>query len=144
VASASFDWLIYTGLEIGTDLDAPRKDTMAPNSTDYKYLDMTGDELMLLIGDSLLEGGFGAKPLPDVEKRQIAANWFASNLSEFRAKICGNASFRAQVGPAAGNRNTLFALLFDTFTSAHLGVPAGAIAAQILSYGLGNLCPEWK
>ena len=112
------------------------------DETQLKYLNMNDDELLLCLGNHLFQSGFGSKPVPDAEKRQAAARWFEDTLPEVRKRICGNATLRTQIGPSAANRNAIFAILIDSL--AHLGVPAAALAARLINYGIEKLCPEWK
>jgi hypothetical protein len=115
-----------------------------PSESDLRYLEMSEDELLLAIGTHLAAPGFGAKPPSDVEKRNIASRWFEARLSQLRKIICENQQVKAQFGPGTGDRNTLFGILFDAFTASSVGVPAGAVAAQIMLYGCAKLCPVWK
>lgn len=108
-----------------------------------RYLGMSDDDLLLEIGDALFKQSFGAKPMSDAEKRQAGTRWFEANISSFRDRICQDTTFRAQFAPAARERNEIFRMLIDIVAAHFIGVPAGAVAAKLLNYGLGKLCPQW-
>ncbi len=117
---------------------------MPHSPADLSYLDLTEDDLLLVIGDRLLAGSLGSKEASDTEKRQAAARWLDGYLAGMRQRICGNETLRRQCGKPVGDRNDLFALLFDIVFTHTLGVPAGALTSLILKVGLPKICPDWK
>src|ERR1044072_6003883 len=79
-----------------------------------KIMRMSADELDLIIGASLLDDGFGSKPVSDAEKRAVALTWFNDNLNRFRQAICTSAFVQNYLlGKENKNRNEIFAAVVD-------------------------------
>jgi hypothetical protein len=111
---------------------------------DQSFLDMSSDELEVFIGTALLRDEFGSKDVSDAEKRAVAQRWFSSNLDEFRTAICGSGIIQDKLfGPQHAERNLLFGAVVDALGALRgLPVPVAALSAQVIHYGLRQLCAE--
>ena len=113
-------------------------------TTPDDYLALAPEALDLEIGRALMAGQLGAKPVPDAEARAAAARWFEANLARFRGAVCGHPVVQAQLlDKQAQGRNELFAAVADALgkMAGIPGLPILALAAKLLHYGLGQLCP---
>jgi hypothetical protein len=115
------------------------------NSSEPDYAAMPEDEIDLIVGTALLRDTLGSKPLSDAEKRTIGKNWFRANLDVLARVICQERGVtNVIVGPEREARNVLFGSIIDAVMTG-LGpswspVPIGALAAQVLHYGISQLC----
>jgi hypothetical protein len=112
---------------------------------DSKYLEMSNDELELLVGDRLLVDSFGAQP-PTVEARRgLARSWFSQNLATFRAQVCGRDFVSNYMASKhAQDRLLLLGSIMDAIAGFVGVVPVAAAAAMIINYGLESLCREQR
>lgn len=108
-------------------------------------LQMSSDELDLIIGESLLEDEFGSKPVSNAEKRSVALNWFRDNINRFHEAICTSAFMRQyMLGKDNKTRNEILAAVVDALLK--LGgwgtIPITVLGARLINYGLDRLCPQ--
>ena len=113
--------------------------------TPSHVMQLSADELDLIIGDSLLEGEFGSKPVSEAEKRSVAANWFRANLDRFHVAICTSAFVNNYLlGKNNKTRNEILAAVVDALLK--LGgwgtIPVVVLGARLMNYGLDQLCPQ--
>src|SRR3972149_2262987 len=100
-----------------------------------KVLQMSTDELDLIIGETLLAKEFGSKPASNAEKRAMARRWFEGNLDRFRNAVCPNALVRAYLlGAQNRTRSELLAAVADALLK--LGgwgvIPVVVLSARLM------------
>jgi hypothetical protein len=108
-----------------------------------EVLNMTADDLDLIIGESLLEKYMGAKPASNSEKIAVAGRWFESNLNRFHNAVCPNPVVQKYLlGKDNETRNELFAAVVDALlTLGGVGtIPIAVLSARLIHYGLDQLC----
>jgi hypothetical protein len=115
---------------------------VTPSLDDLRYLDMGEDELLLVIGQSLLSDTLSERPADNRDVRQSARRWFDQQTLKLKALICDNPGICSQLSRDKNDRNVLFGILFDALAGTLWGVPVGALTAQILIFGIAKLCPE--
>jgi hypothetical protein len=113
-----------------------------PDEADLKYLNMGEDDLLFVIGESLLRDTLSERPSDRRSVLQTAQRWFTGNLGTFKKMICENSHVCAQLSSDKNDRNVLFGIVFDCLAGTVWDVPVGALTAQILVYGLPKLCPN--
>lgn len=104
-----------------------------------KYLSLDEDELLEVLGDSLLGSsvGFGSE---DVERKlRFARSWLERKRGEFRSRICGEIFAEIQ------SRETLDAVMdaavvADALASVLGHQTANVVAVILLRRGIGALC----
>jgi hypothetical protein len=113
-----------------------------PDESEFKYLDMNEEELLFIIGESLLQDTLSERTPDRRSVAQTARRWFAGNIDRLKKMICENAQVCAQFNSDQNDRNVLFGIIFDCLAGTVWGVPVGALTAQVLVYGLPRLCPN--
>ncbi len=109
------------------------------------FLDLSFDELSIIIGNSLTEEALGSKPLKDSEKMEVGKNWFAANLGKIKELVCNNEIIQQQVFKEGNKeRNLLYAAVIDVISSYYGSLPVSALSAMIINYGLGKLCDQFE
>jgi hypothetical protein len=103
------------------------------------------EDLELQIGRHLLADDLGSKPVSDDEARAVGHRWFENRLEGFRLSVCANPIVMGHLtGAKVKARNELFAAVVDSLLtiSGHGGVPVTTLAARLIHYGVGVLCPD--
>ncbi|RJL35817.1 hypothetical protein [Bailinhaonella thermotolerans] len=110
----------------------------------HSLLDLDSDTLYILIGRAVLAAELKSTEPEDEESRATGRAWFERNLATFRKAVCSSVRIRRQVlAPGKVERNMLFAGLVDALAAAGgFPVPVTVIAAQIVHFGVGRLCPN--
>lgn len=106
------------------------------------YLEMSTDQLDIILGEALVRDEFGAKDRSDVEKRTTAQRWLSFNLDKLRIALCSSSPVRkALVSPETEKRDLLFAAVIDALgTMRGLPVPVTVLSARMVHYGIDRLC----
>jgi hypothetical protein len=109
------------------------------------YLELSEDQIDLILANSLLAGSLGAKEFSDEEKKEVARNWFRARLDWLRENVCNKGLANTVVGPDKESRNVLFGMIVDVVEKLHgVPVPVGALSAKLLHYGISKLCASSK
>ena len=111
--------------------------------SDTNWLEVSTDELDLLLGHSLLAGSLGSKSAGERDKRVAAQRWLSANLERIQVAVCTNESVRRMLAdPLAGDRERLHVAVTDALAAVPgLGiVPTAALGARLVHFGVGRLC----
>lgn len=110
-------------------------------SGDADLLDLSAQQLDVLLGEALYADDFGAKEPSESDKRRRGENWFAAQTAQLQQAVCGHAAVQRYVT----NKDAIERELFDAVLSAlaslvGMPVPVAVLAAKIVRYGVTNLC----
>ena len=107
-----------------------------------ELLDLTEDELLETIGNSLSDDSRRLFPLPKSsgELREAAQKWLTEQHTFLQQAVCGNERIRAVFH--SPEREFVFHAVCDVLTAVIIGVHVGAVSAYIIKRGLYSFCNE--